>query len=191
MRPRAACTASASRWSTRCRTISRSRSRAAASSIASASRAAFRVTGLEQLGEVHNRRGTKIRFHPDEQIFGKGAAFEPARLYRMTRSKAYLFGGVEIRWTCDPLADQGQGPDAGEGGVPFPRRPEGLSRAPRSATTSRSPAKSSPARATSRAATARSNGRSPGSAATASSIPTATPSRPAKAAPTRPASATC
>ncbi|CAN7628005.1 DNA topoisomerase IV subunit B [Mesorhizobium amorphae] len=60
------------------------------------------VTGLEQLGEVHNRRGTRIRFHPDEQIFGKGAAFEPARLYRMTRSKAYLFGGVEIRWSCDP-----------------------------------------------------------------------------------------
>ncbi|WP_202322103.1 DNA topoisomerase IV subunit B [Mesorhizobium sp. 113-3-9] len=60
------------------------------------------VSGLEHLGEVHNRRGTKTRFHPDEQIFGKGAAFEPARLYRMTRSKAYLFGGVEIRWTCDP-----------------------------------------------------------------------------------------
>lgn len=60
------------------------------------------VSGLEHLGEVHNRRGTKIRFHPDEQIFGKGAAFEPARLYRMTRSKAYLFGGVEIRWSCDP-----------------------------------------------------------------------------------------
>lgn len=60
------------------------------------------VGGLEHLGEVHNRRGTRTRFHPDEQIFGKGAAFEPARLYRMTRSKAYLFGGVEIRWTCDP-----------------------------------------------------------------------------------------
>ncbi|MHA6642093.1 DNA topoisomerase IV subunit B [Mesorhizobium sp. A623] len=60
------------------------------------------VSELEKLGDVHNRRGTKIRFHPDEQIFGKGAAFEPARLYRMTRSKAYLFGGVEIRWTCDP-----------------------------------------------------------------------------------------
>jgi len=57
---------------------------------------------LEQLGEIHNRRGTKIRFHPDEQIFGKGAAFEPARLYKMTRAKAYLFGGVEIRWACDP-----------------------------------------------------------------------------------------
>ena len=60
------------------------------------------VSGLEHLGEVHNRRGTRTLFHPDEQIFGKGAAFEPARLYRMTRSKAYLFGGVEIRWTCDP-----------------------------------------------------------------------------------------
>ncbi len=60
------------------------------------------TSGLEQLGEIHNRRGTKIRFHPDEQIFGKGAAFEPARLYKMTRAKAYLFGGVEIRWACDP-----------------------------------------------------------------------------------------
>ena len=57
---------------------------------------------LESLGEVHNRRGTRTRFHPDAEIFGKGAAFEPARLYRMARSKAYLFGGVEIRWTCDP-----------------------------------------------------------------------------------------
>jgi topoisomerase IV subunit B len=58
--------------------------------------------GLQELGEVHNRRGTKLRFHPDAQIFGKGAAFDPARLYRMSRSKAYLFGGVEIRWTCAP-----------------------------------------------------------------------------------------
>ena len=55
---------------------------------------------LQELGEVHNRRGTKLRFHPDSQIFGKGAAFDPARLYRMARSKAYLFGGVEIRWAC-------------------------------------------------------------------------------------------
>ena len=57
---------------------------------------------LENLGEVHNRRGTRTRFHPDPQIFGKGAKFEPARLFRMTRSKAYLFGGVEIRWSCAP-----------------------------------------------------------------------------------------
>jgi topoisomerase-4 subunit B len=58
--------------------------------------------GLEDLGEVHNRRGTRTRFHPDPDIFGKGAKFDPARIMRMTRSKAYLFGGVEIRWSCDP-----------------------------------------------------------------------------------------
>lgn len=59
-------------------------------------------TKLEQLGSIKNRRGTKVRFHPDEQIFGKGATFKPARLLKMARSKAYLFGGVEIRWSCDP-----------------------------------------------------------------------------------------
>jgi topoisomerase-4 subunit B len=57
---------------------------------------------LENLGPVMNRRGTKVRFHPDETIFGKGANFKPARLFKMARSKAYLFGGVEIRWSCDP-----------------------------------------------------------------------------------------
>ncbi len=58
--------------------------------------------GLEALGEVHNRRGTRVRFKPDAEIFGANAAFQPARIYRMARSKAYLFGGVEIRWSCDP-----------------------------------------------------------------------------------------
>jgi len=58
---------------------------------------------LENLGEVHNRRGTRTRFHPDPDIFGKNAKFDPARLFRMARSKAYLFGGVEIRWSCDPV----------------------------------------------------------------------------------------
>jgi topoisomerase IV subunit B len=57
---------------------------------------------LEKLGPVMNRRGTKIRFRPDEQIFGRNAHFKPARLFKMARSKAYLFGGVEIRWSCDP-----------------------------------------------------------------------------------------
>ena len=47
------------------------------------------------------KKGTAIAFRPDEQIFGEGCAFKPARLYRMARSKAYLFGGVEIRWKCD------------------------------------------------------------------------------------------
>ncbi|MEL6435862.1 MAG: DNA topoisomerase IV subunit B [Pseudomonadota bacterium] len=57
---------------------------------------------VEELGEVHNRRGTKVRFHPDGEIFGAGAKFNPETLYKMARSKAYLFGGVEIRWECAP-----------------------------------------------------------------------------------------
>jgi topoisomerase-4 subunit B len=57
---------------------------------------------LRSLGPIKNRRGTKVRFRPDEKIFGKGVAFKPQRLFRMARSKAYLFGGVEIRWSCDP-----------------------------------------------------------------------------------------
>ena len=58
---------------------------------------------LQKLGSIMNRRGTRIRFKPDTAIFGKGAAFNPARLLKMARSKAYLFGGVEIRWSCDPV----------------------------------------------------------------------------------------
>jgi len=57
---------------------------------------------LELVGDTQNRRGTQVRFKPDEQIFGKGAKFIPARLLKMARSKAYLFGGVEIRWHCNP-----------------------------------------------------------------------------------------
>jgi len=57
---------------------------------------------LEALGKVANRRGTTIRFKPDEQIFGAKAHFSPQRLFKMARAKAYLFGGVEIRWQCDP-----------------------------------------------------------------------------------------
>jgi topoisomerase-4 subunit B len=53
---------------------------------------------------VKNRRGTRVRFRPDPKIFGKGAAFRPARLFRMARSKAYLFRGVEIRWSCAKAA---------------------------------------------------------------------------------------
>ena len=30
----------------------------------------------------------------------KDAQFRPAQLYRMARSKAYLYRGVEIRWSC-------------------------------------------------------------------------------------------
>jgi topoisomerase IV subunit B len=57
---------------------------------------------LERIGLTPNRRGTTITFTPDAEIFGEHAKFNPARLYRLARSKAYLFAGVEIRWKCDP-----------------------------------------------------------------------------------------
>ncbi len=56
---------------------------------------------LKQIGTAKNRRGTKVRFKPDAAIFKGSATFSPARLMRMARSKAYLFGGVEIRWSCE------------------------------------------------------------------------------------------
>jgi topoisomerase IV subunit B len=55
---------------------------------------------VKSLGAVKNRRGTSVSFRPDPKIFGKDAAFKPSRLFRMARSKAYLFRGVEIRWSC-------------------------------------------------------------------------------------------
>jgi topoisomerase IV subunit B len=58
--------------------------------------------GLEELGPTPNRRGTSIAFTPDLEIFGADAKFKPARLFKLARSKAYLFAGVEIRWKCDP-----------------------------------------------------------------------------------------
>ena len=61
-----------------------------------------RLGPLEDRGGAPNRRGTTIRFHPDPEIFGAEARLLPARLYRMARSKAYLFRGVEIGWRCAP-----------------------------------------------------------------------------------------
>ncbi|MEM7271292.1 MAG: ATP-binding protein, partial [Pseudomonadota bacterium] len=57
---------------------------------------------LEKAGSAPNRRGTTVRFHPDEEIFGTKLRLKPARLHKMARSKAYLFRGVEIRWKCAP-----------------------------------------------------------------------------------------
>ena len=66
------------------------------------------TSDLAKLGSTQNRRGTTITFTPDTDIFGEEARFKPARLYRLARSKAYLFAGVEIRWKCDPaLIDDG------------------------------------------------------------------------------------
>ena len=56
---------------------------------------------IEHIGAAPNRRGTTVTFTPDTEIFG-AQKFKPARLFRLARSKAYLFAGVEIRWKCDP-----------------------------------------------------------------------------------------
>ncbi len=70
-------------------------------------------TKLEDMGAVRNRRGTTVRFRPDGEIFKGGAQFKPSRIFRMARAKAYLYGGVEIRWTCAPELLRG-----GESDVP-------------------------------------------------------------------------
>jgi topoisomerase-4 subunit B len=75
---------------------------------------------LEQVGKVSNRRGTNVRFKPDDQIFGKGAAFKPTRLFKMARAKAYLFGGVEIRWHCAPELLGSDSPIPAEATFHFP-----------------------------------------------------------------------
>ena len=62
---------------------------------------------LKAVGAVSNRRGTTVSFHPDPDIFGAQAAFRPECLFRMARSKAYLFRGVEIRWSCPPALLKG------------------------------------------------------------------------------------
>jgi topoisomerase-4 subunit B len=59
------------------------------------------VSKLEKLGAVNNRRGTTVYFHPDHEIFSDVIKFKPSRLFHMARSKAYLFRGVKIKWSCD------------------------------------------------------------------------------------------
>ncbi|WP_188054351.1 MULTISPECIES: DNA topoisomerase IV subunit B [unclassified Sphingosinithalassobacter] len=74
---------------------------------------------LETLGSTPNRRGTTIAFTPDPEIFGPEMQFKPARLYKLARSKAYLFAGVEIRWKCAPALVEGSDIPA-EGVFQFP-----------------------------------------------------------------------
>ena len=74
---------------------------------------------LVNAGPVQNRRGTSIRFHPDAEIFG-ALRFSPARLYRLCRSKAYLFKGVRIRWACAPALLAGRDDVPAEALLHFP-----------------------------------------------------------------------
>ena len=64
-----------------------------------------------EVGAAPNRRGTTVSFTPDPEIFGADAKFAPERLYKLARSKAYLFAGVEIRWRCDPSLSDDEVPE--------------------------------------------------------------------------------
>lgn len=58
---------------------------------------------LKNMGAAaKGRRGTTVSFHPDPEIFGEGCHFSPKRIHDLARSKAYLYRGVEIAWSCDP-----------------------------------------------------------------------------------------
>ncbi len=59
-------------------------------------------TPLELIGNAPNRRGTSITFKPDPEIFGINSNLQPNRIFRMARSKAFLFKGIHINWKCAP-----------------------------------------------------------------------------------------
>lgn len=54
------------------------------------------------IGNVANRRGTTVTFLPDTQIFGETTRFKPATIFKMVKTKAFLFRGVELRFICAP-----------------------------------------------------------------------------------------
>src|SRR5919107_4271383 len=70
------------------------------------------VSPLEEVGAAPNKRGTTVTFTPDPEIFGAESDFDPGRLLRLVRSKAYLFAGVEIRWRCDPSLASAEVPES-------------------------------------------------------------------------------
>ena len=75
---------------------------------------------LATVGAAPNRRGTAVTFCPDPEIFGEKPYFRPSTLYRMARSKAYLFAGVEIRWRCDPALLANDDPVPAEAMLHYP-----------------------------------------------------------------------
>ncbi len=59
------------------------------------------TTKLTNIGQDARGKGTTVAFRPDSEIFGK-SKFKPEKLYKLARSKGYLYRGVEIRWKCAP-----------------------------------------------------------------------------------------
>jgi len=168
----------------------RSGSRAEPDALPADLRAGSSQNRARKLGKVQNRRGTSVRFKPDEKIFGKGAHFKPARLFKMARAKAYLF-----RRRRDPLALRRRNGSIRTRAF----RPRRFFRFPGGLKDCLSPGyrRQRPhhrpdfrgARSQHPAATDRSNGHWPGSPMTmASSIPTATRSHPRRREPMKPAS---
>ncbi len=62
------------------------------------------VTKLEKIPvgdlDIVGKSGTVVEFVPDTKIFGN-VIFKPAKIYRFVRSKAFLFKGVKIHFSCD------------------------------------------------------------------------------------------
>ena len=71
----------------------------AASSIAWRSSAASRRASWRKLGRAPNRRGTKVRFRPDPEIFGAKAHFRPERIVQDDALQ-----GLSVRRRGNPLA---------------------------------------------------------------------------------------
>lgn len=74
---------------------------------------------LKNVGTA-NKRGTSVTFRPDTDIFGSKIHFKPETMFRMARSKAYLFRGVEIRWSCDPSLIKGDDTTPAQAVLHFP-----------------------------------------------------------------------
>ena len=77
------------------------------------------LTPLTLVGNAPNRRGTSITFHADAEIFGS-RSFMPNRIYRMARSKAFLFKGIKILWKCAPELLAEDDPTPREAELHFP-----------------------------------------------------------------------
>ena len=58
------------------------------------------LTKLEKAPALKKLKGTRITFKPDAEIFGASAKFKPKIIYDLAKSKAYLYKGVEIHWSC-------------------------------------------------------------------------------------------
>ncbi len=59
------------------------------------------TTPLTKKDKIKKDNGTSITFKPDSEIFGENNLFNPIKIFNMLESKAYLFKGVQINWTCE------------------------------------------------------------------------------------------